>query len=363
MAQVARRRRRATRRAASRRPPSTKQNGRLAHGRRVELGLGALGALGQQIVAEDLARLVEEHGAGTASQVSTAMPTLWAPWPGNRKVVAASTAMASPAERLVAILRTRCGRDECPRRIAIASSMISAAHGYERLALACLAMNAAYSSALSLMRRPRAATASRIFAREGTSCAQGHDAAVDAAFRRCASRKNPQNSYLLRDHSLNYEGFREPYSASHTPQKDDAFHSPRAPRALLRAPRRARQASNVAVPSSAETQGFARDGVSRRKPSARRRPGTARRRGGPAAAIQCNAVVRRGATVGFPRRCSAPRAASASRSPLLLKADPLVSGLSLYDVVNTPGVAADLSHCNTPASVTGVTGVGSAGRR
>ena len=45
---------------------------------------------------------------------------------------------------------------------------------------------------------------------------------------------------------------------------------------------------------------------------------------------------------------------------LLLKADPLVSGLSLYDVVNTPGVAADLSHCNTPAQVTGVTGVGNA---
>ena len=45
---------------------------------------------------------------------------------------------------------------------------------------------------------------------------------------------------------------------------------------------------------------------------------------------------------------------------LLLKADPLVSGLSLYDVVNTPGVAADLSHCNTPAPVTGVTGVGNA---
>ena len=45
---------------------------------------------------------------------------------------------------------------------------------------------------------------------------------------------------------------------------------------------------------------------------------------------------------------------------LLLKADPLVSGLSLYAVVNTPGVAADLSHCNTPATVTGVTGVGNA---
>jgi len=38
---------------------------------------------------------------------------------------------------------------------------------------------------------------------------------------------------------------------------------------------------------------------------------------------------------------------------LLLKSDPLVSHLSLYDVVNTPGVAADLSHISTPAKVTG----------
>ena len=34
---------------------------------------------------------------------------------------------------------------------------------------------------------------------------------------------------------------------------------------------------------------------------------------------------------------------------LLLKMNPLVSSLSLYDIANTPGVAADLSHCNTPA--------------
>lgn len=33
---------------------------------------------------------------------------------------------------------------------------------------------------------------------------------------------------------------------------------------------------------------------------------------------------------------------------LLLKMQPYVSELSLYDVVNTDGVAADLSHCNTP---------------
>lgn len=34
---------------------------------------------------------------------------------------------------------------------------------------------------------------------------------------------------------------------------------------------------------------------------------------------------------------------------LLLKMNPLVSSLSLYDIANTPGFAADLSHCNTPA--------------
>jgi len=38
---------------------------------------------------------------------------------------------------------------------------------------------------------------------------------------------------------------------------------------------------------------------------------------------------------------------------LLLKNSPLVDELSLYDVVNTPGVAADLSHISSPAKVTG----------
>ncbi|KAI0713303.1 malate dehydrogenase [Earliella scabrosa] len=38
---------------------------------------------------------------------------------------------------------------------------------------------------------------------------------------------------------------------------------------------------------------------------------------------------------------------------LLLKNNPLVTELSLYDIVNTPGVAADLSHISTPAKVTG----------
>lgn len=34
---------------------------------------------------------------------------------------------------------------------------------------------------------------------------------------------------------------------------------------------------------------------------------------------------------------------------LLLKASPLVDHLSLYDVVNTPGVTADLSHISSIA--------------
>jgi len=38
---------------------------------------------------------------------------------------------------------------------------------------------------------------------------------------------------------------------------------------------------------------------------------------------------------------------------LLLKTNPLVTKLSLFDIVNTPGVAADLSHISTPAEVTG----------
>ncbi|XP_076761396.1 malate dehydrogenase 2 [Xylocopa sonorina] len=41
---------------------------------------------------------------------------------------------------------------------------------------------------------------------------------------------------------------------------------------------------------------------------------------------------------------------------LLMKQSPLVTELSLYDIVNTPGVAADLSHINTAAKVKGFTG-------
>jgi malate dehydrogenase len=40
----------------------------------------------------------------------------------------------------------------------------------------------------------------------------------------------------------------------------------------------------------------------------------------------------------------------------LIKTSPLVSELSLFDIVNTPGVAADLSHINTPAKTKGYMG-------
>ncbi|KAF9574251.1 malate DEHYDROGENASE, NAD-dependent, partial [Lunasporangiospora selenospora] len=38
---------------------------------------------------------------------------------------------------------------------------------------------------------------------------------------------------------------------------------------------------------------------------------------------------------------------------LLLKQSDLIEHLALYDVVNAPGVAADLSHINTRSVVTG----------
>merc|ERR1712214_10396 len=41
---------------------------------------------------------------------------------------------------------------------------------------------------------------------------------------------------------------------------------------------------------------------------------------------------------------------------MLLKLNPAVTSLALYDIVHTPGVAADLSHCETKAKVTGFKG-------
>ena len=42
---------------------------------------------------------------------------------------------------------------------------------------------------------------------------------------------------------------------------------------------------------------------------------------------------------------------------LLLKESDLVSDLRVFDVVNAPGVAADLSHCNTPSTCSGHNGM------
>lgn len=41
---------------------------------------------------------------------------------------------------------------------------------------------------------------------------------------------------------------------------------------------------------------------------------------------------------------------------MLLKMSPYISELSLYDVANTPGVAADVSHMSTAARVKGYIG-------
>ena len=41
---------------------------------------------------------------------------------------------------------------------------------------------------------------------------------------------------------------------------------------------------------------------------------------------------------------------------LLLKMNTSITDLALYDIVNTPGVAADLSHINTPATAIGYKG-------
>nr|AIY53988.1 malate dehydrogenase [Stylosanthes guianensis] len=47
---------------------------------------------------------------------------------------------------------------------------------------------------------------------------------------------------------------------------------------------------------------------------------------------------------------------------LLMKLNPLVSSLSLYDIAGTPGVAADVSHVNTRSEVVGYQGEGELGK-
>ncbi|PQQ03337.1 malate dehydrogenase mitochondrial-like [Prunus yedoensis var. nudiflora] len=48
---------------------------------------------------------------------------------------------------------------------------------------------------------------------------------------------------------------------------------------------------------------------------------------------------------------------------LLMKLNPLVTSLSLYDIAGTPGVAADVSHVNTLAQVSGSPAKSSSAKR
>jgi malate dehydrogenase len=83
--------------------------------------------------------------------------------------------------------------------------------------------------------------------------------------------------------------------------------------------------------------------------------------------MNVRSVVRSGATVlrrgyaseaGPERKVTVLGAAGGIGQPLamLMKLNPLVSSLSLYDIANTPGIAADVSHINTRAQVTGYAG-------
>ena len=52
-----------------------------------------------------------------------------------------------------------------------------------------------------------------------------------------------------------------------------------------------------------------------------------------------------------PRSLSLAQVEESASLSLLLKADPLVTSLSLYDIRGAPGVAADVSHIDTPGEV------------
>ncbi|KAA3471556.1 malate dehydrogenase, mitochondrial-like [Gossypium australe] len=71
-------------------------------------------------------------------------------------------------------------------------------------------------------------------------------------------------------------------------------------------------------------------------------------------------LIRRGyATESVPaRKFAVLVAAGGIGQPLalLMKLNPLVSQLALYDIANTPGVAADVSHVNSRAEVAGYVG-------
>eukprot|EP00873_Tetraselmis_striata_P017028 jgi/Tetstr1/437292/TSEL_002776.t1 len=110
----------------------------------------------------------------------------------------------------------------------------------------------------------------------------------------------------------------------------------------------ARMAASVATPrahlgarASVPTQRF---GASTRGFVTAARPSYVRtsRRG---QVIECKKVAVLGAAGGIGQPLA-----------LLLKMNKLVTELNLYDIQGTPGVAADLSHCNTPVKVKGYMG-------
>ena len=70
-----------------------------------------------------------------------------------------------------------------------------------------------------------------------------------------------------------------------------------------------------------------------------RRSGASRRQG-----LQIQCAARKVALLGAAGGIGQPLA-------LLLKMQPLIGELALYDIANTVGVAADLSHCNTTVQV------------
>lgn len=67
--------------------------------------------------------------------------------------------------------------------------------------------------------------------------------------------------------------------------------------------------------------------------------------------VEREATRARGAAPGFKVAILGAAGGIGQPLSLLMKMSPLVSTLHLYDVFNTPGVVADLSHTNTSAVV------------
>ena len=87
-------------------------------------------------------------------------------------------------------------------------------------------------------------------------------------------------------------------------------------------------------------------------------------RGFPAAPALPALASRSAALAGPHRRCccfASPSPPLPPASPAALQLSPYVSELALYDIAGTPGVAADVSHINSKATVKGYAGAAAAG--